>query len=178
MFASKPSRTEAAPRAVSFGQRILFSRAAPRTLLSAWTDWLPCELPGKGYEQRGWVFSDRAGAPGLRSWGRIPLTVGHAYPFSTMTCTFSRVSVTTIPPSQTLLCPKITYIRPRPMLGQQSPGGIHSPRWGLGCGHSPSPIGHGGAPNRGPCHCYVHMLARMCLHSLVCRNLCEFLCMQ
>ena len=31
MFASKPSRTEAAPRAVSFGQRTLFSRAAPCT---------------------------------------------------------------------------------------------------------------------------------------------------
>ena len=31
MFASKPSRTEAAPRAVSFGQRTPFSRAAPRT---------------------------------------------------------------------------------------------------------------------------------------------------
>ena len=30
MFASKPSRTEAAPRAVSFGQRTPFSRAAPR----------------------------------------------------------------------------------------------------------------------------------------------------
>jgi len=32
MFASKPSRTEAAPRAVSFGQRTPFSRAAPRRL--------------------------------------------------------------------------------------------------------------------------------------------------
>ena len=31
MFASKPSRTEAAPRAVSFGQRTPFWRAAPRT---------------------------------------------------------------------------------------------------------------------------------------------------
>ena len=30
MFASKPSRTEAAPRAVSFGQRTPFSLAAPR----------------------------------------------------------------------------------------------------------------------------------------------------
>ena len=29
MFASKPSRTEAAPRAVSFGQRTPFSQAAP-----------------------------------------------------------------------------------------------------------------------------------------------------
>ena len=35
MFASKPSRTEAAPRAVSFGQRTLFSRAAPR-IISLW----------------------------------------------------------------------------------------------------------------------------------------------
>ena len=34
MFASKPSRTEAAPRAVSFGQRTPFSRAAPRRLQS------------------------------------------------------------------------------------------------------------------------------------------------
>ena len=32
MFASKPSRTEAAPRAVSFRQRTPFSRAAPRSL--------------------------------------------------------------------------------------------------------------------------------------------------
>ena len=35
MFASKPSRTEAAPRAVSFRYRTLFSRAAPRN-----TVWL------------------------------------------------------------------------------------------------------------------------------------------
>ena len=40
MFASKPSRTEVAPRAVSFGQRTPFSRAAPlrrRLLRVPWT---------------------------------------------------------------------------------------------------------------------------------------------
>ena len=35
MFASKPSRTEAAPRAVCFGQRTPFSRAAPRKWLTS-----------------------------------------------------------------------------------------------------------------------------------------------
>ena len=36
MFASKPSRTEAAPRAVSFKQRTPFSRAAPRSPPPLW----------------------------------------------------------------------------------------------------------------------------------------------
>ena len=36
MFASKPSRTEAAPRAVSFGQRTPFSQAAPRNRGLEW----------------------------------------------------------------------------------------------------------------------------------------------
>ena len=94
----------------------------------------------------------------------MPLTEGHACPFSTVTWTFNRVSGIMTPPSP-LLCPKVTVHQAKVSAWPTVPrGGIYSLRWGQGCQALTLTIqDREGCPTNGPV-----IAVCICLHAFVC----------